>query len=119
MILFLIERIELLLNTRTETTALPYSVDLMREKRQVHQTPSWNQGGAVASSKDEDDDSQSRFLMPTSSNNKQRFLYLNSGYVASTTLTSYSFLSTTLTRTVDVGIDVGLNCVPTGYVVCK
>ena len=101
-------------------TALPFSIDLMRENRQVYQqtAPSslnHSSSAILSSSKEEDthaEESQSRVLnLPPNhsnsngnNNNKQRFVYIASPYVASTTHTSYHFLSTTVTRTVDVAI---------------
>ncbi|XP_045027841.1 uncharacterized protein LOC116935078 [Daphnia magna] len=98
-------------------TAVPYPSDLMRDKRQLpifQGTSLWNKD-IIESTKEENDVS---YFWPTKNRKEQRFLFDNSHYVASTTVTSYNFVSTTVTKTVDVAIDVGLNCVPTGYVVC-
>ncbi|KAI9559256.1 hypothetical protein GHT06_016045 [Daphnia sinensis] len=99
-------------------TAVPYPSDLMRGQRQLpifQGTSSWN-NDIIQSTKEEND--VGYFHSPAMSRKGQRFLFENSHYVASTTVTSYNFVSTTVTKTVDVAIDVGLNCVPTGYVVC-
>ncbi|XP_057368449.1 uncharacterized protein LOC130689526 [Daphnia carinata] len=98
-------------------TAVPYPSELMRDQRQLpifQGTSLWN-NDIIQSTKDEDDVG---YLTPTEKRKEQRFIFENSHYVASTTVTSYNFVSTTVTKTVDVAIDVGLNCVPTGYVVC-
>jgi hypothetical protein len=49
----------------------------------------------------------------------KRFLFFNNNpYLVSKTVTSYAFTSKTSTVTVDVAINAGLNCLPTGFVVC-
>ncbi len=48
---------------------------------------------------------------------KKRFLWWNF-YLASITVTSYSFVMTTVTKTVDVANALGLRCLPSGFVIC-
>ena len=51
------------------------------------------------------------------SNSRSKRFFFNY-YVVSTTLTSYTFLSLLVTKTVDLGVENGLNCLPSGYVLC-
>ena len=105
-------------------TALP-SLDGVREARQA---PSVQQqsldnlisskdvagAGPVASLADEKDQA----------NNRDKRFFGGGGIVASTTVTSYSFIGTTVTNTVvlDPAAPVGgpgvAACLPAGYVVC-
>ena len=101
-------------------TALPSSLDLIRESRQVQQdldnlisskeeAAGVIDSGVVASSDENDQQQQMR---------DKRFF--GGGIAASTTLITYSFVGATVTSTVlldPTGMNVAV-CLPAGYVVC-
>ena len=99
--------------SRLMPTALPSSLDLIRETRQVQKSLdnliSSKEEAAVIASSDEKDQQQMR---------DKRFF--GGGIAASTTLISYSFVGATVTSTVLLD-PTGANlaaCLPAGYVVC-
>ena len=98
---------------RLMPTALPSSLDLIRETRQVQKSLdnliSSKEEAAVIASSDEKDQQQMR---------DKRFF--GGGIAASTTLISYSFVGATVTSTVLLDPTSGglAACLPAGYVVC-
>jgi hypothetical protein len=113
----ILKTIVYLFSSLTSTT-LP-SFDLSQENRRLPSNEQEIINHEIISSKDGEG------LLPESISTtsgatfkEKRFIFFNSVFVVSKTVTSYSFVSKTSTVTVDVAAPNGLNCLPTGYVVC-
>ena len=103
--------------TRVTTTELP-SFPL---ERQFHQLPANEMTGNqnIISSKDEPNGMHESFPEEENSRSK-RFLYFLR-YVSTATSISYSFVSTTITKAVNLISSFGISqliCMPQGYVLC-
>lgn len=102
------------------STTLP-SFDLSQENHQLLTDPQQKIINPEIISSKENVLTQSIDAANTSGDNMKmkRFLFFNNNpYLVSKTVTSYAFTSKTSTVTVDVAINAGLNCLPTGFVVC-
>lgn len=93
-------------------TVLPFTFDIVNITTKGSRSESLGDNSIVSSLKDEtvsrgkelDDGREKRFF----------FNYA----VSSITTTSYSIVTSTITKTVDLAAANGVNCLPSGYVVC-
>lgn len=101
-------------------TALPSDVSPTRESRALLHSQKKPNPQRLTSSKDE---VINPFEMPSEedeNNLREKRIFGGTGFAASTTLTSYSFIGATVTSTVlldPTGMNVAV-CLPSGYIVC-
>ena len=74
----------------------------------------------MLSSKDEDivEESPNKLSLRQTTERLRDKRLFTKNYVVTTTLTSYTFSTTTYTTSVSLATDSALNCIPSGYVVC-
>lgn len=101
-------------------TALPSDVGLARESRVMMHTQKKTSPQRLISSKDEVVSPFEKSSEEDENSLREKRIFGGTGFAASTTLTSYSFVGATVTNTVlldPTGMNVAV-CLPSGYVVC-
>uniref|UniRef100_A0A0P6E4B9 Uncharacterized protein n=1 Tax=Daphnia magna TaxID=35525 RepID=A0A0P6E4B9_9CRUS len=101
-------------------TALPSDVGLARESRVMMHTQKKTSPQRLISSKDEVVSPFEKSSEEDENSLREKRIFGGTGFAASTTLTSYSFVGATVTNTVLLDPTAGglAACLPSGYVVC-